>query len=161
MRDFDGDDMLLTPDAERVCSDLVSFGAVATSGHRSVAGQARAMAVNVSEKRDFIGLTYRHGRPLQLLVDAHPEWQTAERIGEELYREMTLHPELARGLSHHCQHPCPCFDLDPDSITERVRLRIEDYQREGVITQVLWREGGLKKCHVEVAALEDVKVRQV
>jgi hypothetical protein len=75
----------LTADAQRVLDDLMSLGAVPTSGHRNVAGQARAMAVNVAQQRDFIGRTYLHGAELQGLIDAHPEWVTAERIGEELY----------------------------------------------------------------------------
>ena len=156
-----GDEMCLTADAERVCADLVALGAVATSGHRSVAGQAHAMAVNVAQNRKWIGQTYRHGAELQALVDAHPEWVSARDIGEGLYLAMTFDGAHAGGLSHHLLLPCPCFDLDPESVTDRVRVRIEDYQREGVIVQVLWREGGLKKCHIEVAALPDVKTVEV
>ena len=152
------DDMALTADAKLVLDDLVSLGAVPTSGHRSVAGQARAMAVNAAINRQFIGQTYKRGAALQRLVDEHPEWVTATRLGEGLFQAMTLDPALANGLSHHLIYPCPCFDLDPDSVTEAVRLRIEDYQREGVITQVLYREGGLLRCHIEVGPLPAVKV---
>lgn len=151
-------DLSLTADAATVLTDLMTLGAVPTSGHRTIAGQAHAMAVNVAQNRAWIGQTYRHGAGLQQLVDAHPEWVTPAMIGEELYREMTLNPDVARGLSHHLLLPCPCFDLDPESVTEKVRLRIEDYQREGVIIRVLWIEGGLKKCHIEVMALPNNKV---
>ena len=158
MVDAHDHDLHLTPDAESVAADLVALGAVVTSGHRSVAGQARAMAVNVALKRDWIIQTYRHGAALQQLVNEHPEWQTSTRIGEGLYQEMTLHPEMTKDLSHHLQYPCPCFDLDPDSINDSVRAMILAYQQEGVVTQVLWKEGGLPKCHIETAPLRNVKV---
>ena len=163
----------LTADAQRVLDDLMTLGAVPTSGHRSVAGQARAMAVNIVKvtydadgnavlHRDFIGRTYKHGRPLQTLIDAHPEWVTVAKIGEELYREMGRVPELAKGLSHHLEYPCPCFDLDPKSITAPIRTRIAGYMAEGVITKILWEEGGLPKCHVECAvSLPDIKSVEV
>jgi hypothetical protein len=157
----DGDEMSLTTDAESVCADLVRLGAVPTSGHRSVAGQARAMAVNVVQRRNFIGKTYRHGQALQALVDAHPEWVTVERIGEELFQAMTLNPELARAISHHLLLPCPCVDLQPSSVNAQVREAIESYQREGVIVVVLWEEGGLPKCHLECATLSNIKVVEV
>lgn len=158
MLTYAGDEMSLTPDAERVLTDLMTLGAVPTSGHRNVAGQARAMAVNVALNRAWIGQTYIHGAALQTLIDAHPEWVTAERIGEGLYQAMILDPALARGISHHLMLPCPCFDLSPESATYDVRLRIEDYQNEGVITKVLYREGSLDKAHVEVAMLPEIKV---
>ena len=151
----------LTADAQRVLDDLMTLGAVPTSGHRSVAGQARAMAVNVAVNRDFIKRTYKRGAALQQLVDANPEWVTAEKIGEELYREMTMHPELAKGLSHHLEYPCSVFDLDPRSMNAPLRTRIAGYMAEGVITKVLWEEGGLPKVHVEVASLPDVKTVEV
>ena len=125
-----------------------------------MAGQAHAMAVNTVQQRDWIGRTYRHGAALQALVDAHPEWATVEILGEELFKAM-VHDGLAAGISHHLCLPCSVFDLSPESVTDAVRLRIEDYQREGVIAQVLWREGGLKKCHIEVAALPDNKITEV
>lgn len=154
------DEMCLTADAERVCADLVSLGAVPTSGHRSIAGQARAMAVNVAQKRAFIGQVYKRGAALQKLVDAHPEWVTATRLGEGLFQAMTLDPELAKGISHHLLYPCPCFDLAVP-VPAAVKARIAEYQREGVITQVLWKEGGLDKCHVEVMPLPEIKVVEV
>ena len=156
----DGQEMSLTPDAATVLADLLSLGVIPTSGHRTVAGQARAMAVNVAMNRQWIGQTYRHGAALQALVDAHPESTTEADIGDMLFKAMT-HDGLGKGISHHLLLPCPCFDLDPDSVTESARLRIEDYQREGVIMQVIWREGGLKKCHIEVAALPDNKRMEV
>ena len=151
----------LTADAQRVLDDLMTLGAVPTSGHRSVAGQARAMAVNVAVNRDFIQRTYKRGAALQQLVDAHPEWVTAEHIGEELYREMMLKPELAKGLSHHLEYPCSVFDLDPQSMNAPLRTRIAGYMAEGVITKVLWAEAGIPKCHVEVASLSDIKTVEV
>jgi hypothetical protein len=42
-----------------------------------------------------------------------------------------------------------------------VKAQIAAYQREGVITKVLWREGGLPKCHVEVAELPVNKAEEV
>jgi hypothetical protein len=161
MKTRDGDEMSLTPDAERVCADLVRLAAVPTSGHRTVAGQAHAMAVNVAVNRAWIGQTYRHGAELQKLVDAHPEWVTVRDIGEGLYLAMMHDGLLPAQLSHHLSLPCRCFDLSPESVTEAVRRRIEDYQREGVIAQVLWIEGGLKKCHIEVAALPVNKIMEV
>ena len=153
-------DFCLTADAKLVLDDLVSRGAVPTSGHRSIAGQARAMAVNTALNRQFIGQTYKRGAALQRLVDEHPEWVTATRLGEGLFQAMTLDPELAKGLSHHLIYPCPCFDLDVP-VNEDVKARIEEYQREGVITRVLWKEGGMDKCHVECSALPAIKVEEV
>ena len=158
MIDTHDHDLHLTPDAEAVAEELVALGAIVTSGHRSVAGQARAMAVNVAQNRDWIGQVYRHGAALQLLVFHHPEWVTSARIGEELYKEMILHPELTKDLSHHLQYPCPCFDLDPDTVNDQVKAMILAYQQEQVITQVLWKEGGFPKCHIEVGHLRNVKV---
>ena len=161
MSPLDVQDMGLTADASLVCTDLVRLGAVPTSGHRSVAGQARAMAVNVAKNRDWIGQTYRRGAYFQALVDQHPEWVTATRIGEGLYQDMTLHPELVKGLSHHLMLPSPCFDLDPESVNDGVRGQIEAYQQEGVITKVLWVEGGIRKTHIEVGHLPTIKVVEV
>ena len=42
-----------------------------------------------------------------------------------------------------------------------LRTRIAGYMAEGVITKVLWEEGGLPKVHVEVASLPDVKTVEV
>lgn len=156
----DGDEMSLTPDAENVCADLVRLGAVPTSGHRTVAGQAHAMSVSVVQNRDWIGQTYRHGAALQGLITAHPEWITAERIGEELYRAMML-DGMGKDISHHLLLPCPCFDLSPSSLNDEIRARIKMYQFEGVITQVLYKEGGVPKCHVECQELPINKVEYV
>lgn len=160
MTTHDGQEMSLTPDAELVCADLVRLGAVPTSGHRNIAGQARAMAVNTAQRRDFIGKTYLHGAELQALVDAHPEWVTVERLGEELYRAMMI-DGMGQNISHHLQLPCHCFDLAPSSLNDEIRARIKMYQFEQVITKVLWREGGLLRCHIEVSPLPVNKIDQV
>lgn len=176
MTDVNGHEMSLSPAAELVCADLVARGAWATSGYRQVVRQAHVMAQNVCKitfapedtlhahpilHRDWIGRTYRHGQALQDLLDEHPEWDTIEEIMTQFVHYLTDHPDVAVRLSHHSQFPCEVFDLDPDSVHNAVKARIAEYEREGVIVRVLWEEGGMPKCHVEVRHLPDNKVMEV
>lgn len=161
MIDLDGQELGLTTDAERVAGTLVEVGARITSGHRHLARQAQAMAVNVLQNRQWVGQTYRRGAGIQALIDAHPEWTTPQELSQQIFFYLSDHPDETAAISHHLRFPCPVFDVDPASANPKVVALIGDYQREGLITKVLWKEGGLNKCHVEVMPLPENKVVQV
>jgi hypothetical protein len=163
MTTMTGEEMCLTYDAEKVAQDLAAIGAQFTSGHRDLKRQAHAMAVNVVLKRQWIGQTYKHGDFLQQLVNCHPEWVSEESIEHGLYDYLaTANPNDIRQLSHHLLQPCPCMDIQPrfDDVGEKIKARIGEWQREGVIVQALWQEGGLDRWHIEVGAYPDNKVQQ-
>lgn len=161
MTDLDGQEMGLTADAERVASDLAAHGAVMTSGHRHLDRQAHAMAVNTLQNRQWIGQTYLHGAEIQELVTHHPEWDTEDELSNQIFYFLSDHPDIAKTISHHLLVPCPCFDVKPQSVNDVVRQRIAEWEREGVITKVLWKEGWLEKCHIETALLPENKVEVI
>lgn len=155
----------LTEDCARVTAELVALGALVTSGYRDETAQAHAMATNMLTpspsfphgNRQWIAHTYKFGAPVQAEVDAHPDWTTVDQLAAGLLAYMQAHPDDTARLSHHLRCPCPCVDLHPmDETTEdgaRVKARILAYQRDGIITQVLWTEGGLPRWHIEVGLL--------
>lgn len=157
MKTVRGDEMYLTPDAEIVATDLAALGATFESGHRDVYHQAHAMAVNSMENRQWIGETYKHGAGCQALLNKHPEWDTKDEIEKGLLEYMLANPDEAELLSHHFQMPSPVFDVTPATVTVTVKARIQSWQQDGTIRQVLWKEGGLNRCHVEVADLPHIK----
>lgn len=162
-----GREMFLSADAEVVAKDLADLGAKFTSGYRDLSGQAYAMAVAVIEKPHWIGDTYKHGAKLQELVNAHPEWHSVEEIASGLYSYLITAPLAeVKMLSHHLIQPCNCFDILPmlgkDTYQgDVIKARISRWHGEGVIKQVLWKEGGLDRWHVEVADLPQIKVMEV
>ena len=70
MKDLNGREMFLSADAEKVAIDLAALGAVFTSGHRDIRGQARAgcssrniRCLRDSPPREAIPRTFRGGTP--------------------------------------------------------------------------------------------------
>ena len=163
MKTIDGHEMFLSADAEKVAQDLAALGAVFTSGHRDLRGQARAMAQNTVLNRHWIGETYKHGDFAQELVNCHPNWVSEAAIEQGLfeYFHSIVSAEVEQ-LSHHLRLPCPCMDLQPrfDEVGELIRARILIWQHEDIIKQVLWKEGGLDRWHLEVETLPQIKVSQ-
>lgn len=161
MKTITGSEMFLTADAEHVAQDLEVLGAAFTSGHRDLRGQAHAMAGNVVRNRQWIGQTYLHGRFLQQLVDCHPDWVEADALEAGLYDYLEdATAEKVGALSHHLLLPCPCMDIQPrfDETGEALKARILQWQTEGIVRQVFWKEGGLDRWHIEVAALPNNKL---
>ena len=55
------------------------------------------------------------------------------------------------------------MDIQPrfDETGELIRARIVIWQHEDIIKQVLWKEGGLDRWHLEVEDLPPNKVKEV
>jgi hypothetical protein len=109
----------LAPDVARKAAALKRAcpQVVFTSGRRTIAQQAHAMAVNTQVKRSWIRDTYAHSAAsvkLQAWVDAHPGAVTVDAIAAGLERVMRTLPlaELVH-LSRHLTGRA--FDVQPHS----------------------------------------------
>jgi hypothetical protein len=118
-------------------------GVVFTSGRRTLRQQARAMAGNVTQNRDWIVETYRPSEPIRQMqkwVDDHPEAETAEAVAKGLEAVMSaLPPEECLRISRHLVGRA--FDVRPGSAPE---CEIEALEPR----QFLTMEGGLVIWHV-------------
>jgi hypothetical protein len=121
-----------------------------TSGRRSLADQARAMAQNVAIKRNWIRDTYRPGAACsacQAWVEANPAATSAAAIAAGLQATLTALPANdAMALSLHLTGRA--FDILPagDAAPIHAALRA----MPGYV-QFLEREGGLVRWHAEFA----------
>lgn len=61
---------------------------VFTSGRRDLESQARAMAVNTLQNRQWIGQTYLAAHRLQEWVSENPDARTIEQVSDGLYTTM-------------------------------------------------------------------------
>ncbi|MFZ6778359.1 hypothetical protein ACO0LD_16155 [Undibacterium sp. Ji83W] len=121
-----------------------------TSGRRSAAKQASAMATNVAAKRKWIQLTYKdtpQRAALQKWVDDHPEAIRADQITAGLVKVMNSWKEAdLRNFSRHMSGDA--FDVAPVSgpIGEQIKVAIS------VLPKLQWHtfnEGGLEIWHAQ------------
>lgn len=131
--------------------------AILTSGKRTVADQAHAMAENVVLNWRWIAQTYVQSdlsRALQNHVAAlQPDDRTPENLANGFAAIMNLSlPAELRRLSWHLAGDG--FDVHPDNdLTKEATLRqlIGTAVASGANGKVLTLEGGLKRLHVQVA----------
>lgn len=131
--------------------------AVFTSGRRSIADQAEAMAANVVLNRNWIRETYRVS-PLSTACQNHVNQLGPDLTQEDLangFRAVMLLADAGelRALSWHLSGDG--FDVQPtteiqdhaDYLRQLVAARISD----GGTGKVLTMEGGLVRLHTQVA----------
>lgn len=131
--------------------------AVFTSGRRDIADQAEAMAANVVLNRNWIRETYRVS-PLSTACQNHVNLLGPHLTQEDLangFRAIMLLADLGelRALSWHLAGDA--FDVQPttelqehaDYLRQLAAARISD----GGAGKVLTTEGGLVRCHCQVA----------
>jgi hypothetical protein len=121
-----------------------------TSGRRTLADQARAMAQNIVAQRDYIKATYAPGRAAsacQAWVDANPTATTAVTIALGLQATLdALPPNDAYALSLHLTGRA--FDILPDGNVAPIRAALK--AMPGFV-QFLEKEGKLTRWHAEFA----------
>ena len=122
---------------------------VFTSGRRSLAGQARAMAGNVVNNRQWIVETYVASPIIaaaQQWVDAHPEARTQQAIADGLLGVFQSFPPSEAGrISRHLVGLA--FDIQPvPSRWSEIKATI--WNLPGM-TKFLSKEGGLTIWHVQ------------
>ncbi len=121
-----------------------------TSGRRALADQARAMAQNVVDQRDWIRATYKPGAACsacQAWVDANPTATTAVAIAAGLLTTLNALPhEDAIALSLHLTGRA--FDIQPVGDVAPIRSALR--AMPGFV-QFLEREGHLIRWHAEFA----------
>jgi peptidoglycan hydrolase-like protein with peptidoglycan-binding domain len=120
-----------------------------TSGRRDLAGQARAMAGNVTKNRKWIIQTYASSPIIaacQRWVDQHPEARTGDDIARGLLSVFSGFPpgQLA-GISRHLAGLA--FDMQP--VPSEQAAVSETVNRLPGKRRFLTREGGLIRWHVE------------
>lgn len=121
-----------------------------TSGRRTAADQARAMAANiVSDGRKWIENTYSSttgSKKLQKWVDDHPKATTAEDIGKGLEEVLNSLSDVEKSnVSKHITGAA--FDVQPQ--TEQAEKIKADIQALPGITKFLEKEGGLVRWHAQ------------
>ena len=117
---------------------------VFTSGRRTTAEQAHAMATNVVQKRNFIKNTYLDSpaiRKLQHWVDTHPQADTVAEITAGLESVMNgLSEEERLHISKHLTGRA--FDVKPHSTSEAAIKALHP-------VKFLTHESGLERWHVQ------------
>ena len=119
-----------------------------TSGRRTVAQQAHAMASNIVSLHDrqFIGHTYLAGAKLQQWVDAHPEAVTVDAITAGLQKTMEAMPEAEiLKISRHLTGRA--FDLRP--VTQNAQAIKADVQALPGLNKFLEKEAGHVRWHAQ------------
>jgi len=119
-----------------------------TSGRRTIAQQAHAMAVNIvgSGNRQWIAQTYLAGAKLQHWIDQHPEAKTVDQITAGLTSVMNGMTDVERGrLSKHLSGQA--FDVQP--VTQNAAAIQADINNLPGKTKFLTKEGGLVRWHVQ------------
>ena len=124
-----------------------------TSGRRSLAAQADAMAGNIVHRRHYIAHTYdKHSRghrvhvALQKWVDQHPEAKTRAEISAGLLGVLRSFPyEEAQHVSMHCAGLA--FDVHPVAAHGAAIKQAMD--RLPGRTRFLQKEDGLEIWHVQ------------
>jgi uncharacterized protein DUF4157 len=119
-----------------------------TSGRRTVAQQAHAMASNIvqSNNRQWIKQTYRSAAKLQKWVDDNPKVTTVDDIAKGLETVLNAMAESDRAkISKHLSGEA--FDVQPqDKDAEAIK---KDIQALPGITKFLDKEGGLIRWHAQ------------
>ncbi len=119
-----------------------------TSGRRTVAQQAHAMASNIvqSNNRQWIKRTYQSAAKLQKWVDDNPKATTVDDIAEGLETVLnTMADSDQAKISKHLSGEA--FDVQPqDKDAEAIK---KDIQALPGITKFLDKEGGLVRWHAQ------------
>lgn len=125
-------------------------GIVFTSGRRAIADQARAMARNVIQSRQWIAETYAASserEALQGWLDRHAKADTIEEIAAGLTSVMaSWAPERLAKLSSHFSGLA--FDVRPESSPRAARILAMIRGLPG-LARFLEREGGLVRWHAQ------------
>jgi hypothetical protein len=119
-----------------------------TSGRRTVAQQAHAMASNIVSLHDrqFIGHTYLAGAKLQQWVDAHPNAVTVDAITAGLQETMNAMPEAEiLKISRHLTGRA--FDLRP--VTQNAEAIKADIRALPGLNKFLEKEAGHVRWHAQ------------
>jgi hypothetical protein len=140
------DRLNLRPEVARKALKLkqAAPGVVFTSGRRTIAQQAHAMATNVVHQRDWIEQTYLTSpaiRKLQEWVNAHPQARTVDQIAaglEQVMNSLTEQQQLR--ISKHLTGRA--FDIQPRSAPISAIEALHP-------TLFLQREGNLERWHVQ------------
>jgi hypothetical protein len=142
----------------RVAAELaIAAGLTLTSGRRSVAEQAHAMATNVVLNHKWIEETYSDSpvsEACQAWVDEHPH--RAKEVAECAEGLLgVLHgfsdPDL-RHLSWHMSGDA--FDCEPDGDDDHLKVLHEivaECAASGGTAKLLTEEGGLTRWHLQIA----------
>ena len=127
-------------------------GVIFTSGRRDKADQARAMAQNVAQNRQYIVRTYRDTKVCRLCqqwVDQHPSAVSAQQVAVGLLSVLnSLSDSDAGQLSRHLSGDA--FDVQPVlPDTEGIMVTIRTLQG---LHNFLEKEAGLDRWHAEFEA---------
>jgi hypothetical protein len=119
-----------------------------TSGRRTIAQQAHAMAANIVSLNDrqFIGRTYLAGAKLQQWVDAHPNAVTVDVITAGLLEVMNgmAEDEVLR-ISRHLTGRA--FDVRP--VTQNAEAIKADIRALPGLNKFLEKEAGHVRWHAQ------------
>lgn len=119
-----------------------------TSGRRSLAEQAAAMAGNVVLNRQWIAQTYKSSEAktaLQAWVNAHPAAKTKDAIATGLLSVLVSLGDKATAISRHLTGDA--FDVKPVS-PDTTNIRTSIRQLPGLVL-FLEKEGGLVRWHAQ------------
>lgn len=119
-----------------------------TSGRRTVAQQAHAMASNIVSLHDrqFIGHTYLAGARLQQWVDDHPDAVTVDAITAGLQETMEAMPEAdILKISRHLTGRA--FDLRP--VPQNAEAIKADIRALPGLNKFLEKEAGHVRWHAQ------------
>lgn len=123
---------------------------VFTSGRRAVADQARAMASNIVQRRQWIALTYKptdESRALQDWVDTHPAAISQGAIAAGLTAVMeSWPPERLAKVSKHFTGQA--FDVHPVAGARGAQIKASIRALPG-LAKFLEKEGGLIRWHAQ------------
>ncbi len=135
----------------------IAAGMTLTSGRRSVADQAHAMATNVVLNHKWIGETYAANsvsEACQKWVDEHSD--EAKEVAEcaaGLLEVLNGFPDdERRHLSWHLSGDA--FDCEPDGNEEHLKVLheiIAESHASGGTAKLLTEEGGLTRWHIQIA----------
>ena len=123
---------------------------VFTSGRRDLESQARVMAVNTLQNRQWIGQTYLAAHKLQDWVTANPDAQTVEQVSDGLYGTLlSMSDQELLSVSKHLTGDA--FDVRPMTHNGKPTLygeKILDVMRSlPGLHKLLLKEGGLIIWH--------------
>lgn len=151
------EDLILVDPVQTVARELLQQwpGVVFTSGRRTREDQARAMAQDVAQNRQWIRQTYAASSArakCQAAVDSVPMAKLPSELAAAIYSVLLDMGDAE--LSKLSKHPAGlAFDVAPDSLPEEARDWLAE-QAELHNGKLLLKEGGLVRVHFEAPALE-------
>lgn len=125
---------------------------VFTSGRRDLESQARAMAVNTTRNRLWIGQTYLAATRLQQWVNENPDAQDVEQLSEGLYHTLLSMPDaevlrVSRHLTGDAFDVRPMMDKGlPTHYGDKI---LESIRGLPGFHKLLLKEGGLDVWHAQ------------